>query len=180
MNYKNYTQKAFEIAKAHGFHDKELPLEHYLMLILTEISELVEADRKSKYADIDAMQESLIADVDDAHWKSEFERYIKDTDYDEMADIAIRIFDLACAFGWELTEAHQCDGLKSPTDFNSFTEEAYQLCKYITNTKDVKGLNLALTYLESMAEWRDCDLEWHIEQKMKYNNLRAYKHGKKY
>lgn len=36
------------MAKLHGFHDKEYPLNHWLMLVVTEVAEIVEADRKGR------------------------------------------------------------------------------------------------------------------------------------
>ena len=42
--------RAYSIAKAHGFHEKEYSDETYLMLIITEISEAVNADRKGEHA----------------------------------------------------------------------------------------------------------------------------------
>ena len=44
--------RAYLIAKSHGFHEKEESDETYLMLIITEIAEAVNADRKGKHADI--------------------------------------------------------------------------------------------------------------------------------
>ena len=41
--------RAYQIAKAHGFHEKEVSDETYLMLIITEISEAVNADRKGRF-----------------------------------------------------------------------------------------------------------------------------------
>ena len=46
MDYSSYIKEAFGIAKDHGSHDVELPVNHFIMLIITEISEMVEADRK--------------------------------------------------------------------------------------------------------------------------------------
>ena len=41
--------RAYKIAKAHGFHEKEYSDETYLMLIITEIAEAVNADRKGLF-----------------------------------------------------------------------------------------------------------------------------------
>ena len=34
--------------------------------------------------------------------------------------------------------------------------------------------------LLDIAAFKGIDIEWHIQQKMRYNKLRPYKHGKKY
>ena len=44
--------RAHAIATAHGFHEKEESDKTYLMLIITEISEAVNADRKDKHDSI--------------------------------------------------------------------------------------------------------------------------------
>ena len=49
MNFDELSQEASETAKAHGWHDEEQPDEVYLMLIITEIAEAVQADRKNFY-----------------------------------------------------------------------------------------------------------------------------------
>lgn len=180
MNYKKFTEDAYRIASEHGFHDTMHPMAHYLMLVVTEISECVEADRKGRYADVDKMEESLIACESDELWKQEFEKYIKDSMEDEMADIAIRIFDCAAAYGYVLEEVDYTELPHYPTDFDTFTERAFQLCDLMTEIYSARTMSLALQYLIEWAEWSDCNLEWHIEQKMKYNAMREKRHGKKY
>ena len=43
--------QAYKIACDHGFHDKELSNEHFLCLVISELMEAVEADRKGKRFD---------------------------------------------------------------------------------------------------------------------------------
>lgn len=52
MNLNELRDKAYRIACDHGFHDKELSNEHCLMLVITELSEAVEADRKGRLGKI--------------------------------------------------------------------------------------------------------------------------------
>ena len=42
------TTRAFDTACSHGFHDVERSNAHFMMLVLSEIGEMVEADRKSR------------------------------------------------------------------------------------------------------------------------------------
>lgn len=49
MNLNALRDRAYKTACEHGFHDAELGNEHYLMLVVTELSEAVEADRKGRY-----------------------------------------------------------------------------------------------------------------------------------
>ena len=41
-------------------------------------------------------------------------------------------------------------------------------------------VNYAITQVFVLSDILDIDLFWHIEQKMKYNELREKMHGKKY
>lgn len=40
-------------------------------------------------------------------------------------------------------------------------------------------INITLASILALAKSRNIDLLWHIEEKMKYNELRPNKHGKK-
>ena len=43
MNLNELRDKAYKIACEHGFHDKKYSNEHWLMLVITEISESIVA-----------------------------------------------------------------------------------------------------------------------------------------
>lgn len=78
-----------------------------IMLIVTELSEGVESDRKSRMADWDEYQQ-IIYELKRENYKSEFvfvnafEGAIKDTFEDEIADAVIRIFDLCKKMGIDI------------------------------------------------------------------------------
>nr|DAK02209.1 MAG TPA: NTP-PPase-like protein [Caudoviricetes sp.] len=52
MNLNELRDKAYRNAVAHGFHDKELSNEHCLCLVISELMEAVEADRKERFAKV--------------------------------------------------------------------------------------------------------------------------------
>ena len=64
-----------------------------LMLIVSELAEAMEADRKGRYADLGKYYKGI---------EYSFETYVKDTFEDELADTAIRIFDLCEALGIDI------------------------------------------------------------------------------
>lgn len=88
-----------------GFYEKPTELGTRLMLITSELSEALEADRKDRYANILAFEkrfEEICASMPNPtdELKQEafiklFEAQIKDTFEDETADATIRILDLA-------------------------------------------------------------------------------------
>lgn len=96
-----------------------------LMLIVSEAAEVLEANRGRTNT---LNKEKFIRDTElypsNELWKKNFEKNIKNSEEDEIADIIIRCLDY-------------CGG------FN-------------------------------------IDIDWHIEQKLKYNSLREYRHNKNY
>lgn len=53
MNLNELRDKTYKIACEHGFHDTELSNKHFLCLIISELMEAVEADRRGKRANVD-------------------------------------------------------------------------------------------------------------------------------
>lgn len=87
-------------AKSKGFFDEPKNTGEMLCLIHSEVSEALEADRKSHDANFKAF------DTDMENWKgdelqynirfkSAFEAHIKNSFGDELADVIIRVLDLA-------------------------------------------------------------------------------------
>ena len=186
-DYSSYIKEAFDIAKDHGFHDVELPVNHFIMLIITEISEMVEADRKNKRCKLGNFGKACLVMNLDSGFVTKFENQVKDNLEDEMADACIRIFDLAGTFGWTLSDKHgEEEGYRAYrcVSQRKFTEIAYSLCNLLTAngaySYNEQKCTAALAFMESWAKDLHFDLAWHIEQKMKYNKTRARLHGKQY
>lgn len=170
-------------AVKHGWHNEPKPKEHWAMMVITEISELVEADRKCRHTDEIGIDLISLADNDE-DFKHYFELWAKDRVEDEMADICIRIFDMAAELGYDLDiEGYDYDIPASITD-GPMTVFAYGLCQELIVNEDFlaeDGIPSALGDLFAYARAKNIDLDWHIKQKMKYNELRPYHHGgKKY
>jgi NTP pyrophosphatase (non-canonical NTP hydrolase) len=101
---KNLINKAHRAAKEKGFWDTERNVSEILMLIVSELAEAQEALRKNHYANKGQVEtlyhdlyhedhdEEFVLDKDE--WKSKFEENVKSTFEDEIADVAIRLFDL--------------------------------------------------------------------------------------
>lgn len=184
--------EAFQIAVEHGWHDEVLSTEHFLCLIISELMEAVQAERKGKRADVAKFNEwqgnniPFSEETRIRRFQEDFEAYIKDSVEDELADVCIRIFDLAGLLGVSFL------GVKFPLKIRdeiykyksqkTFTEWCYDLTRFIANYNPwhITTLDFFVNILQEvfiMSRIKGFDLLWHIEMKMKYNRTRPRMHG---
>lgn len=90
MKIKDLVKEAHENAINKGFWDAERKPPELLMLVVSELSEALEADRVDEYASIDQYNNSTSDDI------TRYRAYISDSFEDEIADCFIRLADL-CA-----------------------------------------------------------------------------------
>ena len=188
-NLNELRDKAYQIALDNGWHKENLSDEHFLCLVISELMEAVEADRKEKHANMNKFNQKmdyflyelqLYGESYDIAYREMFEDHIKDTVEDELADACIRLLDLA---GLRNCELLYMDSLYIGEI--SFTEFSYMLCSFITNPnksqKDWLKLHIScsLGRIFSLCKQKGIDIFWHIDQKMEYNKLRGYHHGGK-
>lgn len=186
--------QAYITACDHGFHDKEHSDNHFLMLVITELAEAVEADRKGKYGDADKFIEAMnvykAGDIPIC-FESYFNKYIKDSVADELADAVIRLLDLAGLRDIELYIG-DVTMLLMPIVFcfKYFPESILKICMLpaTTNQLDARSdkekisniVHAMIASIFALAEYKDIDLLMHIKIKMKYNQTRERLHGKLY
>jgi len=96
MEIKELSKLAYENAKSKGFWDKPQETGTLLMLIVTELGEALEADRKNRFAN--RKEFSKVEDLNGIVFKSLFEIHIKDTFEDEIADAYILLSGLVKAY----------------------------------------------------------------------------------
>lgn len=178
MDLNKLRDEAYETSKAHGWHEEEHGDEHFLMLIITEIAEAVQADRKGWRANTDKYIE-LISDREehdsDLWFKCAFSQNIKGTVEEELADVVIRCLDIAGLRGIDLsTPVKGTCKIAMP-----FTEYAFNTCHVLTYTHVplAERINNVIGRIIAYCEAEGIDLEWFITQKMEYNRLRPYRHG---
>ena len=96
--------EVYERNKLKGFYDHERNIGEMLAMIHSEVSEALECDRKNKYCQLESMEdwELLACAPDDISFQQYFEETVKDTFEDELADIMIRVMDLAAYKGINL------------------------------------------------------------------------------
>lgn len=190
---------AFKIADKHGFYPENTEIETALMLIITEISEAVQADRHDRNGSIEDYESEIQMGRD---IPAAYENSLEGTVESEFADIAIRILSL---LGWLNS--------KSPIKINSnsvladeyeigriqytiqnkihksnIAADLYRLngkfSQFVGNESSYwfvsKTLQNILMRTFSIAHNHNIDLMEHIKLKMKYNESRPYLHGCKY
>ena len=94
-----------EYARAKGFWGNPRETGTLLMLIVSELAEAMEANRNSRYADLEAYEIDMLGYTPEdspISFKSYFTNHVKDTFEDEMADTIIRILDLCAAKGIDI------------------------------------------------------------------------------
>jgi NTP pyrophosphatase (non-canonical NTP hydrolase) len=96
MRLNEVRDKAFDYAKKQGFH-KKINIGEKLMLIVSELSEAMEADRNGKYCiDPVLMNGNKLVGYDPEKVKVlAYNQAVKGTVEEEIADAIIRICDLA-------------------------------------------------------------------------------------
>ena len=180
MNLSELIARAYTNACKKGWHEEEYKDYHYLMLVVTELSEAVNADRIGKYAQRVMFEKNFDTPQSDseAHWIFCFETFIKDSVEDELADAVIRLLDFAglrkLSIDNRLFNEEQYLELSKELKGHSFSEIMFCVILMFSECKSFTGI---VYYLFAIAYHYKIDILWHIEQKMKYNEMRPYKHG---
>lgn len=180
MDLNELKTKALEIATKKGWNKGSN--KHYICLVISELMEAVEADRKNRHANLDMFYsyidrdrlkdniERFGEDFYDGLWKVAFQTYIKDTVEDELADAFIRLLHLA---GLEHISLGKCGitPLYKENIYNTFTEWVYDVIFDLFDS-DVEVVLNGLGNIFGYCLYNHIDLERHVIEKMKYNELR--------
>ena len=175
-------QRIWETATAHGWHEQPIPTAQYCGLIMTEMAEAVEADRNGRRADMESFNERMSnLDGSDECFKEMYKRYIKGSIEEEFADVVIRVLDMAQeVHGDRMRWLGYYPWGQVYHEDKSFIENAWYFIREILNWGTM-NISDSVSFMFDWAQDLGIDLWQHIEWKMKYNELRPYKHGgKKY
>lgn len=181
-----------------GFYEEEKTLARLVSLIISESGEIVEAMRKDRHFNPAnyAIGGPFVA--------QQFEAEVKDTVGDEIADTIIRLLDcLGCYLNnFEMPEYHVDLLKKNAKEFlgkfdsgiASTWEDLYLICcKNIISVANITPtyvtisgsfslqIIVSIRLLYFLAEKMGVpDIDFHIQEKMKYNRTRPHMHGKKF
>lgn len=146
----------------------DIPYDDYITLVISELCEAIEADRKGKRAKMDAFEF-----LNEGIFESAFRVYIKDTVEDELADAIIRLLSISKKFNINA----YCDNTRPMIWSNSFLSNITTLIDGIILRDD---LSVMIIKIESLCLYMGFDVWKYVELKLEYNKTREYKHGKKY
>ena len=175
--------KAYQCAKDHGFYEKELLASEHVMFIVSEIGEALNAYQEQRFANRVMFEKNFDTPQvnPEEHWKYCFEIFIKDSVEDELADIFIRLLSF---IGWlgvdineKLDESELSKGIQTLSNVKELPSQLYYPLDLLV---EYRNSEFALLSLICICRINNIDLFWHVEQKMKYNEMRPYKHGKKF
>lgn len=175
----------WKIAKEHGWHEESKPVEMYLGLVMSEVVEGVEADRISKRSDDAHFRKAIASEaaLTGTYYEACYKEYVKGSIEEEIADVVIRLIDMAEELYGDQMLWLDCYCYPYCTVFNdekSFIENSWIFVKEVLNCGMV-NISDSVSFMFDWAQHLDIDLWQHIEWKMRYNELRPYKHGgKKY
>ena len=180
--------RAYNIAVEHGFHEEEKPDAYYLGLVISEMGEAINADRKGLRANVVRFVEDMELGNP---FKESFEAHIKDSLEDELADIVIRLLDFSGLKGYTLLISG-FSALPSTAIVDEFAKNGLpgtllaligtlsdSLVDDITEATVGLIINIFIDCFKKITG-RDYDLWWFVKQKMAYNEMRPKLNGKKY
>lgn len=186
---------AFENAYKHGFYNESTEIETELMLIITEMAEAVQADRKNRHGSIEDYESEIQMGRD---IPTAYKNALEGTVESEFADIAIRILSL---LGWMnskspikinsnsvLADEYEIGRIQNKIHRRNIAADLYRLngkfSSFVDNESSYwfvsKNLQNILMRTFAIAHNHNIDLIEYIRLKMQYNESRPYLHGCKY
>lgn len=184
--------KAHSCAMRHGFYDdvedNPAKLEQLEVLLAGEIGEIVDADRKGKwYIQTSMFAESELNSILEGDTVTDFQlyydQYIKGTVEEELADVCIRCFDIL-GFMKETVVPFSEEAMARKRDSHiydntwKFAHKLYELCLYLRNNP--LRVVIMIELVDDFSRRYGVNLDLHIQAKMMFNELRPYKHDRKY
>lgn len=185
-------ENAFKNAEKHGFYTESTEIETDLMLIITEMAEAVQADRKNRHGSIEDYESEIQIGRD---IPTAYKNALEGTVESEFADIAIRILSL---LGWMnsknpikinsnsvLADEYEIGRIQYKIHRRNIAADLYRLngkfSSFVDNESSYwfvsKNLQNILMRTFAIAHNHNIDLMEYIKLKMQYNEYRPYLHG---
>jgi hypothetical protein len=193
MNIIQLIEESHSVSKEKGFWDEKRNNSETVLLIISNVGDIVKAHKKGRFANWIERDTSLSGiknpnENETLDFNVSFEEYIKDTFEDEIANVMLRICDFLGGNKTDIFALHPWMREYSELSINDFLRyaqisreypgnvsdwlcEALWECSYYSKEEDC-GLTHLLCYLGSMVSEMELDIERHIVEKLKYNRTR--------
>lgn len=175
---------------AHGFHDEKHTVDHELGMVLSEIGEAIDADRNpnapvpTQETIDEALKLANKSDEQHVAFIAYFKDHIKGSVVEELADVAIRILELARSLDVEFDRFNDIEivdwfGNETLPDrlfcfameLEDLSWDNHESCIFANTLEDITNIANDFTHL---------DLWQVVRLKMRYNDMRPWLNGKKY
>lgn len=180
-------KEIYSNAVAHGFHDEKLTVEHCLGLVLSEVGEAINADRNPNAPTVTEAtleQAQLLADqsIGRVAFVEFFKSNIKGSVIEELADVAIRILDLAGEL--EMKFDDDLEAYDDPSN-DTFPGQLFGFSMTLRSldfefTDEVDFLECLEEITSIAMHFTNLNLWKVVGLKMIYNRTRQMLNGKKY
>lgn len=187
------SKQSYESAKSKGFYsDTGIDTTFYLMFIIVEMSEALQADRKDRHGSIEDYESEIEMGRD---IPTAYRNTLEGTVESEFADIAIRMLSLlGSIMDSAKVELMSDEDIKDEHALAIYTfrldivRDLYRIIERMgvfdlndtPNWYLAKHLQEMLIDIFAIAHNHNINLMEHIRLKMKYNETRPYLHGYKY
>ena len=164
-----WAKRQHDIAAANGWHGAMASNAHMLALIVTEVAEIIEADRKECRYDASVFEKYKAQMGDDYGFVCFYDAEVKHTIDEEFADVCLRLLDLA----WDCHHEEMRwfdDNISIPTYCRTTTEKAWHLIDKELGW-GVFQIARCIAFMYLWAEQEHIDLDFHIENKLRYNAI---------
>lgn len=193
MDIKRLAKEIHQVNIKKGFWKKKGNEGQRLFLVITEFAEVCEADRKGRNGSIKSFEANMDMQSKFTYPKKQaleikkdiFEKHIKDSIGDELADSFIRMLDYCIGFKVKISEKRVASYLEGNERYmlKNLGKELLKLSGHVRDIL-VKDKKMMCDYIISRIIWianeKSIDLEKHVKYKMWYNSTRPKKHGKRY
>jgi NTP pyrophosphatase (non-canonical NTP hydrolase) len=181
-------QKAHLTAKGKGFWTPKPSERKMLVLMITEVAEIVEVDRQENPKP-NALPEGWREVGNTIEYVEFYRNHVKGTMGEEIADVCIRLFDYIGGYHkskmelvWKAMymELNSWRGVEIKDIADMCFTIVQRLCSISSEHFKQSYIGEILAMCFAMAEQHGIDLLGHIDAKMMFNELREHKHGKQY
>lgn len=165
-------QQAHNNAVTKGFWEgRETNFNHFAGLIITELAEIVEADRKGIVLNLDCPTSEYLTRMKEQ----------KGSVQEEMADVVIRCMDLMGGMKETFIYPHSIESLQTVVVKGTMAEVVFTISALLTTELHRGGISQVVTAMFLIAELLyPFDLLAMVTAKMQYNTSRPPLHNKKY